>query len=93
MREKLQLVAGARLVRGQGPCRRVKVEVVILLLGGARNAERQHELALLAGVAEQPWRQHVRRGLLRVLGGFLAGPARTPARASSRSGQRDASFE
>src|SRR5207244_7773862 len=54
----LQLVPGPRLVRGQRPGRSVEVEVVVLLLDLAGHAQGQHELPLLAGIADQPRRHH-----------------------------------
>ena len=56
-------------MRAQRPaCRRV-VEIVIGILGaGGGIARGQHESALFAGVADQPRRAHVRRGLRSALG-------------------------
>ncbi len=67
---ELQLVTGARLVRGERPGDRVESEVIVAVRRAAirgRDIERQHELAALAGVVHQRRRRHVRGGLARRL--------------------------
>ena len=55
-------MARAAFVRAQRPCRRTEVEIVVLRLAArGRVAQRQHEGALLPGVADQRRRQVMRR--------------------------------
>ena len=58
-------MARSAFVRAQRPGRSGEVEIVVglALAAGGRIADRQHELTLLAGIADQRRRLHVRRRL------------------------------
>jgi len=82
-RVELQFVARTSLVRGERPGDRIEGEIVVVVLGAAvrrGNVERQDELAALTGVVQQRRWHHVRRRLLRGLGGARETNDRRPIR-------------